>query len=354
MVLDTVIAQNTVGTYLLALGMAVLGIIAGKLFNFIFKTVIGPLTAGSKTDLDDSIAKIIEMPLRFFIYLYSLIYAYNLLIIPPFIDAVVERMFYIVLVILGCMVGIQIIDLILLKVLTPLTKKTKTDFDDHLIVLLRKTVKVILVILALIMVLDNFGFDITTVLAGLGVGGLAFALAAKDMLSNFFGGVSIFLDGPFKIGDRIKMDTFDGTVETIGLRTTKIRTLDDRLLTVPNAKLADNVVENISRENARKIIIKLGLTYDTPIKKIERAQKIIKDVVRKNKSTKDESLTAFTEFADSSLNILVIYWIRDKDSILKAQDEVNLAIKRAFEKEKINFAFPTRTVELINKTRRKK
>src|SRR3989344_4162438 len=183
MVFNIFLFGNTLGQYILAIIIALLGVAIGKVFKQLFNSIIKPLTSKSKTDLDDTIAKIIEMPVRYFIYLYGFVYAYNLLIFPSFVNDVVERMFYMILVVLGCFVAIQIIDLIVYNILTPLAKRAAGDFDDHLIPLIRKTIKVILSIVAVLMVLDNFGFDITTIIAGLGVGGLAFALAAKDMLS---------------------------------------------------------------------------------------------------------------------------------------------------------------------------
>ena len=198
--------------------------------------------------------------------------------------------------------------------------------------------------------IKSFGYDVTSLVAGLGIGGLAFALAAQPLLSNLFGGIAIIADKPFHIDDRIVIDgKYDGFVREIGMRSTIIETLNSTKLTIPNAVIATTVVENITREKARKITMNLGLTYNSSTKKIEEAIKILKEILEKNQfvvnNDKDcVSIVAFNEFKDFSLNINVIYYIKDLDNISKAKTEINLAIKEKFEKAGIEFAYPTQTV----------
>ncbi len=186
--------------------------------------------------------------------------------------------------------------------------------------------------------------EITGLIAGLGIGGLAFALAAQDILANMFGGAAVLTDKPFVVGDRIVAEGQDGIVQKIGLRSTTMETFDGTHIIVPNKKIADSVVENITREKMRRIKFVLGLEYSTSTAKMEKAKIILRDIVKKNKSTDDKSLIHFVSFGDSSLNIQLIYWISNLDMILQAKDEVNFEIKKAFEKAKIEFAFPSQTV----------
>ena len=128
------------------------------------------------------------------------------------------------------------------------------------------------------MALKNAGVDVGTLIASLGIGGLAFALAAQDTIKNIFGGITIFTDRPFRIGDRIKVDGFDGIIEDIGVRSTRLRTLDRCLVTIPNYKIVEASVENVSEEPMRRIVSKLGLTYSTTPEKMKEAIDILKNM----------------------------------------------------------------------------
>jgi MscS family membrane protein len=232
------------------------------------------------------------------------------------------------------------------KILKPMTRKTDSKLDDQLLPILSKSVKVIIWIMAAIIIIRSFGYDVTAILAGLGIGGLAFAFAAQKTIADIFGGISILSSKPFVIGEMIESGGVLGKVEEIGLRTTKIRDLDGRVVTVPNSVIAEEKIKNIDSEPTRKILMNLGLTYDTSTQKIEKAMEIIKKSVNSNRGCQKEPLIFFTEFKDFSLNLLVIYYIADKETWQQVRHEVNMEIKREFDKEKISFAFPTQTVHL--------
>ncbi len=173
-------------------------------------------------------------------------------------------------------------------------------------------------------------------------------MAAKDTVANIFGGITIFADKPFKVNDRIIIDGFDGTIKEIGLRSSRLETLDGRIVTIPNSKFAETPVENVSLEPGRKIRLNLGLTYDTKPKQIERAIKILETVAKNNINIKNEVVISFNQFNDSALNILFIYYIKKNANILETQSEMNLEILKQFNKAKLEFAFPTRTIYNMN------
>jgi MscS family membrane protein len=228
----------------------------------------------------------------------------------------------------------------------PLSKKTKNDLDDQLVPIIRKVSKFTLVMFAFIIIIDKFGYDISSLVAGLGIGGLAFALAAKDLLGNVFGGVTIFTDKPFKTGQMIKLGKYTGTVKEIGLRRTKLLTLDGTNVIIPNSKINGDFIENVSMETTRKVRLNLTVTYSTTNIKIEKAKQFIKEIIKVNEHTVDESTVHLSAFNESSLNLLVIYRIKNTKKLLEAKDQVNMAIKKSFEKEKIDFAFPTQTLHV--------
>ena len=352
--LDTMLWSNSYYQYLILLVSILLGIAVGKAFYWLSSKFIKIFTAKTKTKLDDIIIERLEKPVIFLIILGGFYYGINQLTFSEKIHNFFNQVFLVLVTLSVTWIVINLIDAFILYYLKPRAEKTKSDLDDHLIPIVRRLIKVVLWVVVLIMLIKRFGIDVSALLTGVGLGGLAFALAAKDLLANLFGGIAILTDKPFKLGDRIKVGENDGWVTEIGLRTTRIKTLDGTQLVIPNAQISDTVLENISREKARKVRLNIGVEYGTPQKKMLEAEKILKEIIKKNKSTDDESVVSFTEFGDSSLNILVLYWIKDLDKILETKNEVNLTIKERFEKAGINMAFPTRTVHLINDQPKKK
>ena len=338
--------NNTLGNYLYALLIIALSIIVGKIVYYLSTGIMRQLTKKTKTDFDDIFVDIIEEPLVLLIVIAGIYYGTSLLTLSTRIAGFVGNTLKILIILDIAYFIIKFIDTLIVNYVTPLTSKTKTDLDDALIPIVRKLIKAIIIVVTTILILSNFGYDVSSILAGLGIGGLAFALAAKDLLANLFGGAAILGDKPFRIGDRIRVSGNDGKVEEIGMRSTKIRTLDGTLLTIPNSVVADSVVENVSKENARKIKTSIGLTYDTSDKKTEKAIQILKDIIKKNKDTDDKSIVILDEFGDFALSLLVIYWIKDLNNILDVKNKINLEIKKQFTKAKIDMAFPTQTIEL--------
>ena len=345
MALDIIWFGNTLWQYLEFLGAIVGGIILGKIFYWVSKNVIEKLTEKTATKLDDIIIASLKHPVVFLLFSIGFLVGSKFLTLGAKGVQTFSNITQILITINVAWFIMNIIDAFIVHYLKPATARTKSDLDDTLIPIIRKAVKIVIVLIVVIMIVDNFGYDVTSLIAGLGLGGLAFALAAQDMLANLFGGVAILSDKPFKLGDRIRLDDKnDGFVREIGLRTTRLETLDGTMVVIPNSKMADTILENVSKEQARKIKMTIGVTYDTSNKKLTQAKQIIADVIKENQDTKDDSLISFFNFGDSALEILVIYWIRNFDNILGAKDHVNMEIKKRFEKAKIEFAYPTQVV----------
>lgn len=230
--------------------------------------------------------------------------------------------------------------------------KTGTTLDDMMVPLVRKTLRSVTVLLALAQIVQQLSDQpISSILAGLGVGGLAVALAAQDTIKNFFGSLVIFADHPFQVGNRITSGEIDGVVEEVGMRSTRIRNLDGHLLTIPNGELANRAICNISMRPYIKRVANITVTYDTPPEKVERAMEIIREVLNRNNEKLHPDFpvrVAFNNFNDASLNILVIYWFAPPDywEFMAFDQAFNLEILRRFNEEGIEFAFPTQTLYL--------
>jgi MscS family membrane protein len=224
---------------------------------------------------------------------------------------------------------------------------------EEAIVLLRPArtaIRVILVIVAVLFWLDNIGLKVSTLLAGLGVGGLAVALAAQDTLKNLLGSIMILLDKPYKVGQRIVAEGHDGIVEEIGLRSTRIRLLTGHQTVIPNEEMAKIDIENIGQRPHIRRKTNIGITYDTPPEKIKKAVDIILQILENHEGMDPDfpPRAYFNEYNPYSLNILVLYWYHPADywGYMKFSQGVNLQIAREFQKEGIKFAFPTSTTYL--------
>ncbi len=194
------------------------------------------------------------------------------------------------------------------------------------------------------MALNNAGYDVAALIAGLGIGGLALAMAAKDTVSNVFGGFTIFTDRPFTLNDRIKVAGYEGYIREIGLRSTRLQTLEGRVVTIPNSRFSDTPVENVTLEPSRKVVLNLGLTYDTSPEQMRRALDILTQIGTQHVELEDRLLVSFNGFGDFSMNILFIYYIKSGADILGTQTEINLLILDRFNAAGLEFAFPTQTL----------
>jgi len=282
-------------------------------------------------------------------------FAVRALTLPEKFEETVDRVLQ-VLVILVVGYGVyRLIDLIE-AFLATFVEKTETKLDDMLLPIVRKSLKVLVVIVVALTAMDKLEYDVKAILATLGIGGLAIALAGKDTIANIFGSVMIFADQPFKIGERIKIGDADGPVEEVGLRSTKIRTLDGHLVSIPNSIVANEKIENIGKRPTIKRLFKIGVTYGTSHQKVMRAIDIIKEILDDTPGLEELRVVRFLEFADCSLNILVIFWVTNPDYLgefLPINEKINFEILRRFNEEGIEFAFPTHTIHLIEEEKAK-
>ncbi len=244
--------------------------------------------------------------------------------------------------------GYRLIDVLAMWMLSK-AEGTDTKLDDQLVPLIIKTLKVFVAVLGGIFVLQNLSVDVGSLIAGVGLGGLAFALAAKDTIANFFGSVMIFIDKPFQIGDWIVVGNVEGTVEEVGFRTTRVRTFYNSLVTVPNASITTTNVDNYGMREYRRYTTTLGLAYDTPVPKVQAFCETLRAVLSGMPGIrKDYYMVEFQSFGDSTLNILLYcFMICDTwNQELRIRTHLNLEILRIAEELGVSFAFPTQTLHI--------
>jgi MscS family membrane protein len=228
-----------------------------------------------------------------------------------------------------------------------LAAKTESTYDDQLVPFATKSLKVLVIVLGFLIILQNFGLNVMSLLAGLGLGGLALALAAQDTAANLFGSITILIDHPFKIGDWVKIKDMEGTVEEIGFRSTRIRTFYNSVITIPNAMMAKETIDNMGERPARRIRQNVGITYETPPEKIEQFIDSIKYLIRQEPKVRQDTITvAFNAYQDSALNILINFHaeVSTSDEELGLQQKVFIEIIKLAASMKVDFAYPTQTV----------
>ncbi len=227
--------------------------------------------------------------------------------------------------------------------------QTETKLDDQLVPLMRRALKISIIAFGSMFVLQSFNVNITGLIAGFSIGGVAFALAAKDTVANLFGSATIFASRPFQIGDWVYIEGTEGIIESVGFRATKVRTFYNSLVTIPNHKVADAVVDNYGLREYRRCKVLLGLTYDTTPEKIQDFVAGVRSIIEKHPYTrKDYYEVHFYEFAASSLNILAYFFFKVPGwtEELQARNDIFLDFMRLAEDLGVSFAFPTQTLHV--------
>jgi len=229
------------------------------------------------------------------------------------------------------------------------TAQTKSRLDDQLIPLVRKAFKITVALVVAVIIVEKMGFSPISLIASLGVGGLALALAAKDTIANLFGSMVIFTDQPFQVGDGIQVGSVEGVVEEVGLRSTRIRAWDRAMATVPNQQFTSTSVVNLSERPNRRIRFEVGIGYDASAADMEAFLEAVRTWLRSREGLNHDSVVVhLTQFADSSLTVLVqvLTEAADLGTSMVLQEEVMLGVMRLVETHGLEVAFPTRTVHI--------
>ena len=251
----------------------------------------------------------------------------------------------------GVLIVYRLVD-VFSNVMAKRADDTDTKLDDQLVPLIRKSLKVVTVVLGIIFVLQNMQVDVASLIAGVSLGGLAFTLAARDTVANLFGSVSIFADQPFQVGDWVVMQGVEGVVEEVGMRSTRVRTFYRSVVSIPNSKVADGVIDNYGLREWRRCNIKLGLQYDTSPEQIEAFCDGVRAILANNPGVKkDEYHVYFTGFADSALEVMLYFFfdVPSWQAELQNRHDVYLEVLRLAKALRVEFAFPTRTLHMMTR-----
>lgn len=342
-VLGYSLAQIITSLVILIITLIFRGIVTGVIFRHLHK-----MAGKTKTQHDEMFLQALEKPVSVLLLVIGFFLALVVLPMSEMMDTFIQNLFRGGSMFIVVWALIRIID-VASNILEDITRERDTALLGFLPVL-RKSVKVFVTIVGVLMIIDNLGYNVSGVLATLGIGGAALAFASKDTIANGFGTLMIILDRPFKVGDWIIVgDKVDGDVESIGLRSTKVRTWPKTVLSIPNGVLANEYINNWSRMPKRRVKQYVGITYEATAEDMEGLVEDIKTLLKEDEGVQqDFILVSFTDFGDSSLNILVYYFTKTIAWVphMEIRQRVNCKIMRAIKKRGLSIAFPARSLYL--------
>lgn len=351
-VLDALMNLNVGNIALWRLALAAFLIILGiALRKFLLQKLLGPVQAlleKTETDYDDQLLEAVEHPLRWLVNLIAIYFALLVLSLPSALMSVASLILQTIGTVMVAWMLNKLVD-VFVAVLMDFTKGTKSEVDDYLVPVVGRVIRVGLFALVFIVIVQQWGYDVTSLLAGLGLGGLAFALAAKQTLSNWFGSLMIFTDRPFTLGDRIDIDAGNGVVEEVGLRSTRIRTREDSVITIPNSNMAAKPIENLSARRRRRIETTLGLVYGTTFDQVREIAEEIRALFAEHPEVSEEaSIVRFTNFGSSALEIYIDCYAKpaSRPDYFRVREEVHYGIAEIVEEAGSSIAFPSRSLYL--------
>lgn len=335
---------NTVMRYLIALGVFIFLSILIKLFSKFWVNRLLKAAERSDTLLDDVLVGLIKkntFPLLYFGALYVSTRGVAMA------DVLSKIMKYIGIGLLTIFMVQFVSTLIRYLLERVILKKEQDESRRKTIRGLLPVVNVVVWIIGGVFLISNLGFDVSAVITGLGIGGIAIALAAQAMLGDFFSYFTILFDRPFELGDFIIVGDYMGTIEHIGLKTTRIRSLDGEQVVMGNTDLIDSRIKNYKRMQTRRIVFKFGVTYDTPSEKLKKIPELVKGIIALEPKAKVDRVH-FREFEDSSFSYEAVYILNSADynEYCDVQHEINIRLVEAFHQEGIEFAFPTQTIHM--------
>lgn len=343
-ILDYKYFGNTVQAYAIALGTIIIGILIVKIFKNIVLKRLEKWSQKTKTNLDDYIVKAIEKFVVPLLYYGAIYVGITTLSLPAkvlhwldVLSTILVAYFSIVLITSSVRIGIN----------SYLDKKGGGEEKKKQVGGIMLVFNLLIWAFGVVFLLDNLGYNVSSIIAGLGIGGVAIALAAQAVLKDFFSYFVIFFDRPFEIGDFIIVGDKMGAVEYIGIKTTRLRSLGGEQLVFSNTDLVDSRVHNYKRMQRRRVVFKLGVIYQTKADVLAEIPKMIKKIITEQENTTFDR-AHFSSYGDFSLNFEIVYYVLSADytQYMDTQQAINLRIYKEFEEKGIEFAYPTQTLFL--------
>jgi small-conductance mechanosensitive channel len=338
------IPGNTLSNYLHFLLAFALSIGLSLLFKYIVVHKMKPLIARTKNDFDDVIISFLASISLFFYFLLSLYGATHFLVLDAFVKRVIDAVFVTYVV-------YQVILLVRIFIEYMLDKRATGENGAsiaHVKDIIRLIMRVVFWAIGILFILSNLGINVTSLVAGLGIGGIAVALAVQNILGDLFSYFAICFDKPFIKGDFIIIGEQQGVIEKIGIKTTRIRALQGEEIVISNSELTSTRIQNFKKMEQRRVLFSLGVVYETPLEQLEKIPHILRDIICSIDSARFDRAHLST-FGDSAYLYEVVYYVlsADYNQYMDIHQDINFRIIKAFTEERIEFAFPTQTLHLV-------
>ena len=338
---------STIPEYLLFFSVLLLGGVLGRSLSFFYERRLRQTAEATKTEVDDIILYALGRPVVLLGIVFGALAGQRILAPAEPLRTVLNASVEIPVVLTVAWIAVRLTDGFIDTYLVEYVERTETKLDDELVPIVSRITNIAIVSVAGVVILDSLGYDVTAVIASLGVAGVAIAFASRKTMADIFGVAHILTTKPFLIDDTVDVDGTTGTVESIGLRTTRIRDFDGRLVTLPNSTIANAEVRNISSEPTRRVKAFLGLSYDTAPTEMDAAIDLATETVNSVDGVDTEQTGAwFWDYGESSMKIRLEYHVDDLDRWKEVRSTVNREIQRAFRDAGFEMAFPTRTVRV--------
>lgn len=363
---------NTVSNFTWFLGILLLGFIFKRVVSKVLNRLIFRFFKKFAAEVKaDKFVELLLRPMELLLLSITLYFAINMLDYPlneilfkksilvdgkqivdqTLVIDLIDLFFEGLIIILFTWVVLRVIDFVCF-VLLHKAIADPTNHGEQIIPFIKDSVKLITVFISILLIFGAvFKFDIATLVAGLGIGGLAVALAAKESLENLLGSFTIFLDKPFAVGDLVKVDGIEGAVEKVGFRSTRIRTAENSLITLPNKKMVDSALDNLSLREFRRVKFSVEVGLETSSDDLKKVTIAIENYLNSNlETTNPENIVMLDGFKESSFSIMITYFVKmmDYNLYLKTKEGVNFEILKIFKDNDLTFAMPTRTIYHIN------
>lgn len=340
--LESEIYGNGLTEWVVAAGLSATTLVVALLLRLFLSRSLPAPEPGKDIHWPQVLHELVARTWTLFLIIAAIYVGTTLLSLPDAVHRLVSSVFIVALFVQLAVWADRIASAVLAWRLSSLKSRSTTR---NALALIQFVVRVAVWSFALLLIFENLGFDVTALVAGLGVGGIAVALAAQSVLGDLFSSLAIVLDRPFEVGDFIVFGDQSGTVEKIGIKTTRIRALSGEQIAVSNSDLVKTRVHNFKRMQERRVVLVLGVTYDTPADKLERIPDMVKTIIEAEDGVRFDR-AHFRSFGASALEIEVVYWVLSADYTIymDLQQSINFAIFRAFEEDGIEFAFPSQTL----------
>ncbi len=338
--LNQVYFGNTMDRYLYFFLIVIAAVVIARMVYYVFKNSARRMAKRTRTNLDDVIIDFVEEPITLLFVIGGVFFAFKILVMTPSTGKFVGQVIFIVFLLAVTWLITRLFDVLVETFLRPLATKTETKLDDQIIPIISTMVKVSVWVMVIIVMLSEMGYDVLSLITGLGVGGVAIAIAAKESLGQMFGGFNIFMNKPYQMDDTIIYKGIEGRIEEVGLRVTTMRTVEDTRIVIPNGEISNNLLENLSARRARRALLFVAVAPETDAESLQHCSDYVKKALEETPGVRKGVSCDLYDFVNYAMTFRIVYWIEDIPNYFQLRHSANIVVKRALQETGVRLASP--------------